>query len=132
MRFLFTGGLETFFTVSEQTFIFLFSVLAGTVYGFFFDILRVIRIVFPFMRKKFPTAVLDFIFMLLFGFGIFLIGAFMGRGSVRFFYIAGAFLGAVLYLATVGNSVTGLIRRIFDRIFSDIKSKRRENGGKNL
>ncbi len=132
MRFLFTGGLETFFTVSEQTFIFLFSVLAGIVYGFFFDILRVIRIIFPFMRKKIPTAVLDFIFMLLFGFGIFLTGAFMGRGNVRFFYIAGAFLGAVLYLATVGNSVTGIIRKIFAGIFSDIKSKRRENGGKNL
>ena len=38
---------ETFFTVSEELVLFGLSCLAGAVIGVFYDIFRVIRIIFP-------------------------------------------------------------------------------------
>lgn len=109
---LFTGGIETFFTIPQQVFIFLCSVILGGALGMVYDVFRAIRIIFPFMGRKIPTAAADIIYMMIFGLAVFMLSALMGRGVVRFFCAAGAAIGAVLYLTAVGNTVTGLLRRL--------------------
>lgn len=104
------GGLEAFFTVSEQLLLFLGSVLLGAGLGVIFDIFRIIRIIFPPAGRDAPTAAADMLYMLIFGLGVFLFSAVFGRGEVRFFYAAGAGLGALLYLLTIGSVITGIVR----------------------
>ncbi len=123
---LFTGGIETFFTIPQQVFIFLCSVILGGALGVVYDVFRAVRIIFPFMGKKIPTAVADILYMIIFGLAVFLLSALMGRGVVRFFCIAGAGIGAVLYLTAVGNTVTGLLRRLcggLRRAFRKLKKR---------
>lgn len=132
---LFTGGIETFFTVPQQVFIFLSSVILGGGLGVVFDIFRALRIIFPFLGRKLPTAAADIICMIIFGLSVFLLSAVMGRGVVRFFCVIGAAIGAVLYLATVGNTVTVILRRVCGGIRSSAKKlrnipKKRMNGRK--
>ena len=121
---LFTGGIETFFTIPQQVFIFLSSVILGGGLGIVFDIFRALRIIFPFMGRKLPTAAADIFCMIIFGLAIFLLSAVMGRGVVRFFCVVGAGLGAVLYLSTVGNTVTVILRRLCKGIRSAVKRLR--------
>lgn len=44
------------------------------------------------------------------GAAVFLYAAVLCRGQVRFFCVAGTFLGYVLYLATFGSVVVGIFR----------------------
>ncbi|MBQ2823184.1 MAG: spore cortex biosynthesis protein YabQ [Oscillospiraceae bacterium] len=104
--------LDTFFTVSEQLLQFLLSVVLGAGLGVVYDVFRVIRIVFPFARKKGAVCVGDIIFMVLCGFAVFLFAAMFCRGEVRFFCIFGAVPGFILYMLTLGNFVTGVFRVI--------------------
>lgn len=130
---LFTGGIETFFTVPEQLLLFLCSVIAGAALGVVYDIFRAIRITLPFMRKKIPTAVSDMLYMLIFGTAVFLLSAYMGRGQVRFFYCLGAALGALLYILTAGNAAVSALRRLCEFIaggFGRITAKLRKPGKK--
>ncbi|MGN1415947.1 MAG: spore cortex biosynthesis protein YabQ [Oscillospiraceae bacterium] len=132
MSGLFTGGIETFFTVPQQVFIFLCSVILGGALGVVYDVFRAVRIIFPFLGRKIPTAAADILYMIIFGLAVFLLSALMGRGVVRFFCIAGAAIGAVLYLTAVGNTVTGLLRRLcggLRKAFSKLKrtAKKKNN-----
>lgn len=126
---LFTGGIETFFTVPQQVFIFLSAVILGGGLGVVFDVFRALRIIFPFLGKKLPTAAADIICMIVFGLAVFLLSAVMGRGVVRFFCVVGAALGAVLYLAAVGNTVTDILRSLCNAVRRGVKKLR--NIGKN-
>ena len=105
-----SDGLETFFTANEQLELFLGSVLLGTALGAVFDVFRIIRIIFPAAGKKAAVTVCDILYMLIFGAAVFLYSAVFGRAEVRFFYAAGAFLGAVLFSLTVGQAVTSAVR----------------------
>lgn len=128
---LFTGGIETFFTVPEQLLLFLCSVMAGAVLGAVYDIFRAIRITLPFMRRKLPTALSDMLYMLIFGAAVFLLSAYIGRGQVRFFYCLGAALGALLYIVTAGNAAVSVLKKLCEFIargFGKICGKLRRAG----
>ena len=107
---------ETFFTVPEQVMIFLGSVLIGTALGAVYDIFRVIRVIFPRMGKRIPTAAADILYFVIFAGVIFMYCAINAGGGARGFCIAGAVLGAALYIFTVGDILVGILRDICSRL----------------
>ncbi|MBQ8569371.1 MAG: spore cortex biosynthesis protein YabQ [Oscillospiraceae bacterium] len=115
-------GLETFFTVPQQLLLFLLSVITGIGLGIVYDIFRAFRVLIPLFRKKAATAAADVLYMLIFGITVFLFSAVFGRGQVRFFYAAGAGIGALLYILTAGNVVIGILRCCCGRIHNTAKA----------
>lgn len=103
-------SLETFFTVSEQCALFLLSVVLGIGIGVFYDVFRTLRIVFPPAAKKNAVFAEDIVFMVASGAAIFIYAAVLCRGQVRFFCVIGTILGFLLYIATVGSLIVGILR----------------------
>ncbi len=102
--------METFFNVSEQTSLFLWSCVMGFGVGIFYDIFRVARIIFK--HGKVSVFIEDVIFTLFFALCIFVYSTEVARGQIRFFIIGGAMLGFVVYLSTVGLLIVTIIRRL--------------------
>lgn len=102
--------METFFTVSQQTWLFLWSCVLGAFLGIAFDILRVIRII----KKHSSIAVFieDMLFIIFSSICIFIYTMEQARGEIKFFIFFGAFLGFILYIVTVGNFVVKIIKSI--------------------
>ena len=109
--------LNTFFSVSQHTSLFLMSVVLGAALGILYDCFRVLRIVFPPAAGRKAVIAEDIIFWLIYGFCIFCYAASFARGQVRFFMFFGSLIGFVLYIVTVGNLITGVIRRVFDAVY---------------
>lgn len=103
--------IETFFSVSQQTSFFLLSTVLGALMGVVYDCFRTFRILFPPASKQAAVAVQDVIFCLICGFCIFCYSSAVCGGSLRFFMILGSALGFTLYILTLGNAVTGVLRR---------------------
>ena len=71
---------EAFFTVSEQTELFLLSVLAGVTFGVLWDVFRALRVMLPPMRSTALTAVCDALYMIICGLGLYIFSLlFAGR-----------------------------------------------------
>lgn len=104
--------LETFFSLSQQTAQFFLSIAAGALLGIAYDIFRVLRIIFPFARKKSVVCICDTVFMIICGAAVFVFSFVFCRGQVRLFCIIGAALGFILYLLSLGSIVTGIIKAI--------------------
>lgn len=102
--------LDTFFSISRQTLIFLLSVILGAVLGVLYDCFRVLRVLFPPAAKPKAVFIGDVLFWLIYGFCVFCYGAVFARGQVRLFIIFGSLIGFALYLLTVGSVVIGVIR----------------------
>ena len=113
--------LNTFFSVSQHTSIFLISVVLGAALGIVYDCFRVLRIIFPPAAKRGAVIAEDIIFWLIYGFCIFCYAAAYARGQVRFFMFFGSLIGFVLYIVTIGNTITGVIRKIFDTIYKVLR-----------
>lgn len=103
--------IESFFSVSQQTSLFLMSVILGAALGVVYDCFRVFRIVFPPAARTAAVAVQDIIFWLIYGFSIFCYSTVAARGQIRFFTFFGSLIGFTLYIFTVGSFVTSVIRR---------------------
>ncbi|MDE6593738.1 MAG: spore cortex biosynthesis protein YabQ [Oscillospiraceae bacterium] len=108
---------EAFFTVAEQTELFLLSVVMGGCFGVLFDVFRALRVLLPPLKGSVATAVGDIIFFCICGFGIYVFSLLFAGGEVRGYYWVGAFLGGVIYLMTVGTVVMGIFHGIFDRLY---------------
>lgn len=113
--------LDTFFSISQQTALFLLSVVLGAALGVVYDCFRVFRIVFPPAAKNAAVVVEDIIFWLIYGFCVFCYSAVLARGQVRFFIVVGSLIGFVLYIVTIGNAVTGVIRRIVTAVYNVLR-----------
>jgi len=102
--------METFFNISEQTSLFLWSCVVGVGLGFVYDMFRVARIIV----KHNKTAVFfeDFIFTVFFALTIFVYSTERARGEIRFYIILGCFLGFILYVFTVGLIVVTITRKV--------------------
>ena len=102
---------ETFFSVSEELVLFGISCLAGAVIGIFYDIFRVIRIIFP--HNSILVIIEDIIFLLCYGIFTVSFSSAAVRGEMRGYYILGNLTGFVIYFFTVGNVITEAIRKLF-------------------
>ena len=119
--------LETFFTVQEQTRLFVLACLAGIPLGMLYDGLRILRAVFP--HGKISVAAEDILFLLLWSIQLMGFVALFARGELRAFYAVGNLLGFFLYRLTMGNlvvhavrRVSGAIRRLLHRLFRPLLS----------
>lgn len=102
-------GLESFFTASEQLSLFVFSCLFGVPIGIFYDIFRVLRMIFP--HGKILVAAEDILFFFLYGVFIMCFTIVAARSEFRFYFCAGNFLGFAVYYFTIGNAVTKVLRK---------------------
>lgn len=106
--------LETFFSVSEETRLFLFSCIMGVPVGIVFDVFRVLRVIFP--QNKLSVALEDIAFLLVYAVMLMTFAMLFARGEVRFYFVIGNFLGFVLYFFTVGNLLVGIIRKFAEMV----------------
>lgn len=102
--------LESFFTVSEQMQLFLISCMFGIPIGVFYDIFRVIRILFP--HGTLLTAAEDLLFFIVYSVFIMAFTYAAARAEFRMYYIFGNLTGFALYYFTAGKIITGLFLRI--------------------
>lgn len=102
--------METFFSVSEQTCLFLWSCVLGLFLGILFDFLRVIRIIKK--HSSFAVFIEDMLFIIFSSICIFIYIMEKVRGEIKFFIFFGAFLGFILYIFTVGNFIVNIIKKI--------------------
>lgn len=98
--------------MSQQTSFFLLSVVLGAAMGVVYDLFRVFRIIFPPAAKTAAAAVQDVIFWLIYGFALFCYSSAVCGGELRFFMLFGSLIGFTLYIVTLGNLITGILRRI--------------------
>lgn len=108
--------IETFFSVSQQTAFFLLSVVLGAVMGIVYDVFRVFRILFPPAAKSKPLFVQDVLFWLIYGFCMFCYSTAVCGGSLRFFMFLGSLTGFALYILTIGNLITGILRKTAETV----------------
>ncbi|MBR1591549.1 MAG: spore cortex biosynthesis protein YabQ [Ruminococcus sp.] len=87
------------------------SCLAGAAIGIFYDVFRVIRIIFP--HNHILIMIEDIIFLLCYAVFAMAFSSAAVRGEMRGYYILGNAIGFVIYLFTVGNVVTEAIRKLF-------------------
>lgn len=102
--------METFFNVSEQTWLFLWSCVLGIFLGVVFDVLRVIRIIKN--HSSFAVFIEDVLFIVFSSLCIFIYIMEKARGEIKFFIFVGAFLGFILYIVCVGNFIVNIIKKI--------------------
>ncbi len=113
--------LETFFSVSQHTSLFLMSVVLGAALGTIYDCFRALRIIVPPLAKDGAVLVEDILFCIICGFSVFCFSTLAVRGQIRFFVFLGAALGFVLYILTVGSLVTGILRLVFGTIYGTLR-----------
>lgn len=113
--------LETFFSVSQHTSQFLLSVVLGGALGVVYDLFRTLRIIFPPAAKSGAVLVQDIIFCIICGFSVFCFSTLAVRGQVRFFIFFGSAIGFVLYILTIGNVITGVLRLVFGTIYGTLR-----------
>lgn len=97
------------------------AVVLGAALGVVYDCFRVFRIVFPPAAKSGAVVLQDIIFWMFYGFCIFCYFTIAGRGQIRFFVFFGSLLGFVLYILTLGNLVTGIIRRVVTTVYGILR-----------
>ena len=99
--------------------LFIFSVVIGIVFALVFDVLRVIRIIFP--HKAFVVFIEDILFMLFCGFWFFIFSMTYARGQLRAFLLMGSVLGFSLYIFTVGELVKRFVTKTREVIVAFLK-----------
>ncbi|MCM1505792.1 MAG: spore cortex biosynthesis protein YabQ [Ruminococcus flavefaciens] len=102
---------ETFFSVSEEIFLFGLSCIFGIIIGVCYDVFRTARILFP--HNTVLVVIEDVVFMA--GYAVFLsaFASVCARGEMRFYYVAGNALGFVFYFFTLGSVVIGTMKKIY-------------------
>lgn len=102
---------ETFFSVSEEIFLFGLSCIFGVIIGVCYDVFRTARILFP--HNTMLVVIEDVVFMA--GYAVFLssFASVCARGELRFYYVIGNALGFIIYFFTLGSVVIGTMKKIY-------------------
>lgn len=107
---------ETFFSVQEELILFGLSCLAGAIIGIFYDIIRAFRLVFH--HGICLTAFEDTSFLALYAVFLSSFASAAARGELRFYYVVGNAIGAILYYFTLGSIFIRLLNKILKAIIS--------------
>ena len=91
--------LETFFPTTEQTNLFLLSILVGALLGVVYEIFRVIRITLP--HNDIAVFFEDLLFSFIWGFSMLVFVIELGRGELRLFFVIGNIIGYAYVLKRV-------------------------------
>lgn len=108
---------DTYFTVQEQTTLFLFACLLGLPMGLLFDLFRMLRVLFR--HAIVVVAIEDILFCCTCAVTLAAFTSVACRGEFRLFYPVGMLLGCLLWRFTVGNSLLKITRKTagFLRLF---------------
>lgn len=101
---------ETFFTVSEELWLFFISCAAGAVFGIYYDIFRVLRLTVP--HHGFFVFLEDVIFLSSYALFLSAFASAEARGELRAYYALGGILGFILYYFTIGRFVMRFMSKI--------------------
>lgn len=101
---------ETFFTVSEELWLFFISCAAGAVFGIYYDIFRVLRLTVP--HHGFFVFLEDVIFLSSYALFLSAFASAEARGELRAYYAFGGILGFILYYFTMGRFVMRFMSKI--------------------
>lgn len=99
------------FSTSNQAYVFLFTVYAGFIIGFFYDCCRMVRKMIR--AGVFVTGVLDLLFWSMIGTLSFLVILYVNDGNVRLYTILGFVIGWILYILTLSPFVMKALNWIY-------------------
>lgn len=109
--------------ISQQCFLFFYSILFGFLFGLVYDVFRIFRIAIK--HNQLLIFCEDMAFCLSFSLSYILFNFCVNSGVLRWFSLFGAALGFVLYLLTVGrlimlcsHAIIRFIRMVFHFILS--------------
>ena len=111
---------ETFFSVQEELFLFLLSCVSGVFIGIFYDVFRAIRLIIN--HNTFFVVIEDVIFLGCYAVFLSAFASVMARGELRFYFIIGNAIGFIIYFFTIGSVIIRSLKKLFDFIFTPIKS----------
>lgn len=100
---------ETFFSVSEEAWLFMLSCALGAVIGLLYEIFRTLRTLVR--HSAFMVAVEDILFLLGWGCALMAFSCAAARGQIRGYFVLGSILGAALYCALPGHIVSSAVRK---------------------
>ena len=99
-------------TIWMQAEFFVWSLLAGAVLGFIYDIFRVSRRFFK--TRDIVTIVQDILFFIISAFIIFIVAFKINEGEIRYFEFLAIFTGFVLYRIIAGVNVVNAVVKIIE------------------
>lgn len=100
------------------------ALLAGIVWGVYYDVFRILRRMVSFDR--FSVALQDILFWLTSAIYIFFVCLHLNNGFIRIYFVVFAFIGWAIYFATLGRFVFAVLDffiKIFGRIFAKAKNR---------
>ncbi len=102
--------METFFTVTSQTKLFLWAFVLGCGLGIFYDIFRCLRLIIK--HNNISVIIEDAIYIIIFSLSVFTLILERARGELKAFMFVGAIIGMILYILTIGNFVIKIMNFI--------------------
>ncbi|MBD5544187.1 MAG: hypothetical protein HDR01_08110 [Lachnospiraceae bacterium] len=99
--------------INESHFL-LYSVLSGIIITVVYDVIKIIRNVIP--HNGFSEALEDTIFWIFASLFLFSMLYKVNNGTVRWFAIAGTFIGMLIYKKTLGQYIVGIMSTIINQI----------------
>ncbi len=101
---------ETFFSVNEEMRLFGYSCLLGAALGLFYDVFRTLRMLFR--HNTVLIAIEDIVFFAAYAIAITAFASAAARGEMRFYYVIGSVSGFILYLLTLGQLISAVIKKL--------------------
>lgn len=112
--------------VSLQCRNFLIAVIFGGIMALSYDILRIVKILLPNIKKiKIKNIIFSFMdvaFFLSFSFITFFMIFYINSGEIRFYIFCGIFLGGIIFHYTLGNFLYKKLRKVILLSKDKIKS----------
>ena len=106
-------------SILEELQLLLYSILFGIAIAVSYDVLRILRRVFP--HRDYVVSIEDFLFWMIVAYRVFYVINLVSNGTFRFFCVAGAIGGGVLYLATISRLLVPLLARIFNLVLKPVR-----------
>ena len=109
------------FSITGQGTLFLSTVLIGALIGFFYDIFRIIRMVFK--HPNFLVQIEDVLYWLIATFLTFYLMLHINSGEIRIYIILGAFFGMAVYFFTLSIFIiktSDILITFFKKVFFTI------------
>ena len=110
---------ETFFSVSEELWLFGLSCAAGVFVGAAYDVLRVLRMLLP--HNSLLTAAEDIGFLAAYAVLLTAFSNAAARGEMRLYFVIGSAIGFTLYFFTLGRVVTAVLRKFLAGLGAALK-----------
>ncbi len=97
-------------SVPEQLWTFLYSIAYGVALGVFYDLFRVLRLIF--IPSSVSVFIQDVLFWIISGIVTFMYMFSFNDGMIRFYMLCGVFLGWILYYFTLGGWIYAFLKKV--------------------